>query len=80
MSAALPTDELFGLKCEIKKRRLALPRRRQVLRLALMKSRRLIAFPQAEDHTNTGCQLKPSEQEMATSDMGFKDQFAMQKS
>jgi hypothetical protein len=45
-----------------------------------MKSRRRIAFLKARDRANIVFQLGPSEQEMATSDMGFKGQFAMQKS
>jgi hypothetical protein len=44
-----------------------------------MKSRRRIASSKARDHAKFGRQLRPSEQEIVTSEMGFKGQFAMQK-
>jgi hypothetical protein len=44
-----------------------------------MKLRRRIAFPDAQDHAKCGFQLRPSEQEKATSEMGFNGQFALQK-
>jgi hypothetical protein len=40
--------------------------------IPVMKSRRRIAFPRLGEHTKGGVQLRPSEQEIATSEMGFK--------
>jgi hypothetical protein len=44
-----------------------------------MKSRRRIAFPQAQGPANLGFQLGPSEQEKATSEMGFQGQLRCEK-
>jgi hypothetical protein len=43
-----------------------------------MKSRRRIAFPKRGTTPIIGCQLRPSDQEIATSDTEFKGQFALQ--
>jgi hypothetical protein len=39
--------------------------------ILVMKSRRHIAFPRLGEHAKGGVQLRPSEQEIATSEMGF---------
>ena len=47
--------------------------------IPLMNSRRRIAFPKAQDHAKFGLQFRRSIQEIATGEIGFKEQFALQK-
>jgi len=44
-----------------------------------MNSRRRIAFPKAQDYAKFGLQFRRSNQEFATSGIGFNRQFALQK-